>query len=127
VALGTTDLALSPSVVGAAIFTYRPVQNAKVQLMGKYVCKQYADNTGLEAAKLDPYFLLNARLAYTFNMRHGNELECQLAVNNILNHNYRTNAWCGAYYDTEGQTVVTDRGYFQQPGINFTARVIYRF
>jgi hypothetical protein len=60
-------------------------------------------------------------------MRNGNELECQLAVNNILNHNYRTNAWCGAYYDPTGKSVVTDRGYFQQPGRNFMGRVIYRF
>ena len=125
--LGTTDLALSPSLVGAAVFTYRPVKNAKVQLIGKYVGEQYADNTGLDAAKLDAYFLLNSRFAYTFNMRNGNELECQLAVNNILNHNYRTNAWCGAYYDPTGKSVVTDRGYFQQPGRNFMGRVIYRF
>lgn len=130
VAFGTTNLAFSPSLVGAALLTYRPVDNAKLQLIGKYVGKQYADNTGLESAAIDPYFLLNARASYTFNMRHGNELECQLAVNNLLNHNYRTSAWCGAYYDPESNTdknVVFERSYFQQPGINFTARVIYRF
>ena len=124
---GTTDLALSPSVVGAAIFTYRPVDKAKVQLIGKYVGDQYADNTGREESKLDAYFLLNARASYTFDMHHGNQIECQLAVNNILDLNYRTTAWCGTYYDPATGDITTDRGYFQQPGRNFMVRVVYRF
>ena len=124
---GTTDLALSPSIVGAAVATYRPWDNVKFQLIGKYVGKQYADNTGREESILNPYFLLNARASYTFDMRNGNELECQLAVNNILDVNYRTTAWCGTYYDPSTGTLSTDRGYFQQPGINFMGRIIYRF
>ena len=124
---GTTDLALSPSVVGAAIFTYRPCNNAKLQLIGKYVGEQYADNTSREESKLDDYFLLNARASYTFKMRYDNELECQLAVNNLLDVNYRTTAWCGTYYDPATGSLTTDRGYFQQPGINFMGRIIYRF
>lgn len=127
VAMGTTDLAFSPSVVGAAAFTYRPCERAKLQLIGKYVGEQFADNTGLEDAKLDAYFLLNARASYTFPMHHGNELECQLAVNNILDVNYRTSCWCGTYYDPATDTFSTDRGYFQQPGINLMGRIIYRF
>ena len=125
--LKTTDLALSPSVVGAAILTYNPCQRAKLQLIGKYVGKQYADNTGKDEALLDPYFLLNLRASYRFDMGRGNELECQLAVNNILNHNYRTSAWCSAYYNPETLGLTYERAYFQQPGINFTGRVIYKF
>ena len=124
---GKTDLALSPSVIGAAIFTYRPVKNTKIQLIGKYVGDQYADNTGREESKLDAYFLLNARASYTFDLRHGNQIECQLAVNNILDLNYRSTAWCGTYYDPVSGVISTDRGYFQQPGRNFMARVVYRF
>ena len=124
---GNTDLALSPSVVGAAIFTYRPCTNAKVQLIGKYVGKQYADNTGRQESQLDAYFLLNARASYNFHLRHGNQIECQLALNNLLDLNYRTTAWCGTYYDPATGTLSTDRGYFQQPGRNFMARLIYRF
>ncbi len=124
---GATDLALSPSVVGAAVLTYRPLERAKLQLIGKYVGKQYADNTGREESRLDDYFLLNARASYTFNMRHGNKLECQLVVNNILDVNYRNSAWSGTYYDPATGTLTTSRGYFQQPGINFMGRIIYSF
>ena len=124
---GKTDLALSPSAIGAAIFTYRPVENAKIQLIGKYVGDQYADNTGREESKLDAYFLLNARASYTFNLQHGNQIECQFAVNNILDLNYRTTAWCGTYYDPSTGDISTDRGYFQQPGRNYMLRAVYRF
>ena len=124
---GKTDLALSPSVVGAAIFTYRPVDNAKLQLIGKYVGDQYADNTGREESKLDSYFLLNMRASYTFRLHNHNSIECQIALNNLLDKNYRTTAWCGTYYDPSTGDISTDRGYFQQPGRNFMLRISYKF
>ena len=119
----TTDLALSPNIVGAAIITYEPFRNAKLQLTGKYVGKQYADNTSREVYAIDPYFLLNARASYTFHIK-GGELECQLLVNNLLNHNYRLSAWAADY---EWGGYYHGIAYLQQPGINLMGRVIYRF
>ncbi|MBO7101572.1 MAG: TonB-dependent receptor plug domain-containing protein [Bacteroidales bacterium] len=127
----TTDLALSPSVVGAAIATFSPCKDAKLQLIGKYVGKQYADNTSRECYAIDPYFLLNAKASYTWHLKGTNEIEAQLVVNNALNHNYRLNAWAsdwGDTYTTPGTTYFYHlRGYLQQPGINFMGRIIYRF
>lgn len=120
----TTDLALSPDVVGAAIATFTPVKNAKLQLVGKYVGKQYADNTSRECYALDPYFLLNLRASYTWNLRHGNQIEAQLLVNNLTDHRYRLSAWVGDY---EWGGYYHSRGLLQQPGINFMGRVVYRF
>ena len=125
--MGTTNLAFSPSVVGAAIFTYNPVEQAKVQIIGKYVGEQYADNTSREDMLIDDYFLLNLRGSYTFHLNGNNELECQLAVNNVLNHQYRLSAYAYGVYDPATQTFENYRGFFQQPGTNFMARVIYRF
>lgn len=125
--MGTTDLAFSPSVVGAVVATYRPVENAKFQLIGKYVGEQYADNTSREEMKVPDYFLLNARASYTFKFQGGNELECQVAANNLLNLNYRLSAYAYGVYDPATQTFENYRGWFQQPGINFMGRLIYRF
>lgn len=126
---GTTDLALSPSVVGAAIATFVPIKNAKLQLIGKYVGKQYADNTSRECYAIDPYFLLNAKASYTWKLKGTNEIEAQLLVNNALNHNYRLNAWVGDYFsnDPSWYGYYHDRAWLQQPGINFMGRIIYRF
>ena len=126
---GTTDLALSPSVVGAAIATLVPVKNAKLQVIGKYVGKQYADNTGRECYAIDPYFLLNLKASYTWNLGGTKQIEAQLQVNNLLDHQYRLNAWVGDYFsdDASWYGYYHDRAWLQQPGVNFMARVIYRF
>ena len=124
-----TDLSLSPSVVGAAIATFMPVKNAKLQLIGKYVGKQYADNTSRECYAIDPYFLLNAKASYTWKLGGTNEIEAQLLVNNILDHKYRLNAWVSDYFSDKPSWYgyYHDRAWLQQPGINFMGRVIYRF
>lgn len=126
-----TPLALSPSIIVAAVATFVPVKNAKLQLIGKYVGKQYADNTGRECYAVDPYFLLNMRASYTWHIKNNNIIEAQLLVNNILNHQYRLSAWVGDWVDDWSSTTSLyyyhSRGFLQQPGTNFMARVIYRF
>ncbi len=128
---GTTDLALSPSVVGAAIATFTPFKDAKLQLIGKYVGKQYADNTSRECYAIDPYFLLNVKASYTWHLKGTNEIEAQMVVYNVLNHKYRLHAWAGDWVDdftTPGTNYyIHDRTWLQQPGINFMGRLIYRF
>ena len=126
-----TPLALSPSVISAAIATFTPCKDAKLQLIGKYVGKQYADNTGRECYAIDPYFLLNFRASYTWHLRGTNEIEAQLLVNNVLNHQYRLSAWVGDWVDDYSNPSTNyyyhSRGWLQQPGINFMGRIIYKF
>ena len=126
-----TPLALSPSVISAAIATFTPCKDAKLQLIGKYVGKQYADNTGRECYAIDSYFLLNFRASYTWHLRGTNEIEAQLPVNNVLNHQYRLSAWVGDwvddYSDPSTNYYYHSRGWLQQPGINFMGRIIYKF
>lgn len=124
---GTTDLSLSPSVIGAAVATFVPVKNAKIQLTAKYVGKQYADNSGRQEMEVDPYFLLNLRGSYMFTLHSGNTLELQLAVNNILDADYRLSAYASSTINAATGAFTYDRTYFQQPGINFMARVAYKF
>ena len=129
----TTDLALSPSIIGAGIVSYEPIKNSKLQLIGKYVGKQYGDNTSRDVYAIDPYFILSLRASYTFHFAKSQELELQLSVNNLLNHKHRLYAWSEDW--EEGWDSVNDVpqdyhhhiAYYQQPGINFMGRVIYRF
>ena len=129
----TTDLALSPNIVGAAIATFSPVKNARLQLVGKYVGKQYCDNTSRDVYSIDPYFLLNIKASYVWHLRGTNEIEAQLLVNNLLDHKYRLHAWVEDW--AEGWDAVNDvpadyrhhQALLQQPEINFMARVIYKF
>ena len=112
-----TDLSYSPNVIGAAIATFEPVKNLKLQLTGKYVGDQYLDNTSRECYKQDAYFLLNFKAGYTWKLKGSEEIEAQLVVNNLLDRHYRIGAWAGDDYS----------GWYQQPGINCLARVSLRF
>ena len=81
-----TDLSFSPNVVGAAIATFKPFNGAKLQVIGKYVGKQYCDNTSREVYALDPYFLLNLRASYEWTMKNGGFVRFNVTVNNLTNH-----------------------------------------
>lgn len=122
-----TDLSFSPSLIGAAIATFKPFNGAKLQIIGKYVGKQYCDNTSREVYALDPYFLLNIRASYDWKMKNGGYVRFNLAVNNITNHQYRLSAWVGDWADDYSSETTYyyyhSRAYLQQPGINFMAGV----
>lgn len=119
-----TDLSYSPNVIGAAIATFEPVKNLKLQLTGKYVGDQYLDNTSRECYKQDAYFLLNFKAGYTWKLKGSEEIEAQLVVNNLLDRHYRIGAWAGDDY-WDGYYHYS--GWYQQPGINCLARVSLRF
>lgn len=126
-----TDLSFSPSIVGAAIATFKPFNGTKFQIIGKYVGKQYCDNTSREVYALDPYFLLNMRASYDWKLKNGGFIRFNLAVNNVLNHSYRLNAWVGDWVDDYSSATTKyyyhSRAYLQQPGINFMAGVSVGF
>lgn len=127
----TTDLSFSPSIVGAAIATFKPFDGAKLQIIGKYVGKQYCDNTSREVYALDPYFLLNLRASYDLLLKNGGFVRFNLAVNNITNHHYRLSAWVGDWIDDYSSETTCyyyhSRAFLQQPGINFMAGVTVGF
>ena len=128
----TTNLSLSPSVVGAALMTFRPVKNAKLQIIGKYVGKQFCDNTSREVYALNPYFLLNFRASYTWQLPNEREIELQGLLNNITNHKYRLNAWVSDWEDWDDVNDVSlgyhhHQAFLQQPSFNFMVRVIAKF
>jgi iron complex outermembrane receptor protein len=63
---GTTDISFSPSVVSAIGVTWQPTQTLYLNLTGKYVSKQYLDNTSDNAKSIDAYFVSNFSAGYTF-------------------------------------------------------------
>lgn len=132
VALGNTDLSFSPNVVAAlAVGSQVPLghrEPLKVHLTAKYVGEMYCDNTSRPDVLQPDYFLLNGKISHRWVLRRHNgqpntTLTAELIVNNILNNHYRLPAWTSDYYDETGSCTVY-RGYYQQPGINLTGRVV---
>src|SRR5204862_8027222 len=65
----SADIALSPSVVGAATISFLPIKHFEFSLLSKYVSKQYLDNTQNEGRRLDAYYVQDARAIYTFRCK----------------------------------------------------------
>lgn len=123
--LGTTDIAFSPRIVAGSSITYEPLQGLAVNLLSRFVGKQYIDNTSSADRMLDPYFVNDLVIRYSFHPKFMKEIGLSLQVNNLFNAEYETNAWIYRYY-TEGSYGVYD-GYFPQAGIHFFGGIDLRF
>lgn len=119
--IGTTNLAFSPNTTAGAEISWAFAKGFDASLYGKYVAKQFIDNTSSDDRSLDAYFVSNFRLSWMVEPDFVRGLEINLNVNNLLNAEYETNAWVYRYY-TEG-TYGKEDGYFPQAGINFMVGV----
>jgi len=122
-----TDIAFSPSVIGASTLRFTPVDNLSLSLEGKYVGDQYVDNTMDPDRKLDAYFVNDLRLNYFLDAPFFRELEIVLQVNNLFDVTYETNAWVYKGVVGDQGLISIDDGYFPQAGRHFMAGLNLRF
>jgi iron complex outermembrane recepter protein len=123
--LGTVDIAYSPSVIFSSDLSFRFLKTLDLHLISKYVGKQYFDNTMNEERTIAPYFVNNARIDFTPVIKHTDNIEIQMLVNNLLNVKYENNAYGGNWY--EDGVEKTWSYYFPQAGTNFITRILVRF
>ncbi len=123
--LGTVDIAYSPRVTGSAELEVNPVERFSVRLTGKYVGKQYFDNTMSPDRTIDAYFVSNLAAAYGIEMKKAGELTLRFMVNNLFNTLYENNAYGGMW--SEDGVEKTWAYFFPQAGINYTAGISLSF
>ena len=140
-----TDLALSPNILASAelsydIFKEDSQKSLTFALLGKYVGKQFIDNTSNENTVLDPYFFSDFRINFKIKTKAINEIGITLLVNNVFGSKFSTNAWTYRYisefYDGrpddpytryEGDGVYNLTGFYPQAGINYLLGVNFAF
>lgn len=148
-----TDIAFSPSVIAGSQLVYTPINSAQygaleLALISKYVGEQFIDNTSSAYAKLDAYWVHDARLQYTVKDKFCKEIIFTGSVRNLLNTQYTSNAWLyrfqskgwnptlasdpvygDPYANAEGED--TGRynliGLFPQASLNFFAGLTLKF
>jgi iron complex outermembrane receptor protein len=74
---------------------------------------------------LDPYFINDLRISYTFLPDFLKEISIQLQLSNLFNVQYETNAWVYRYYEAGNEGIYD--GYFPQAGTHVMAGVRVRF
>lgn len=119
------DIAFSPNVIGGSNFLYRPMKSVEVALLTKYVGLQYLDNTSDKGRSIDPYFINDVRLTYTWKPQWMRELSVSLLANNIFEVKYSSNGYTYGYFGGGSET--RQNYYYPQAGRNYLAMVAMRF
>jgi iron complex outermembrane receptor protein len=120
---GTSAIAFSPSIIAAGGVVLTPFYHSKsgkafsLELLEKYVGKQYLDNTSNESRKLDAYGLLDVRLRYNPSIGGFRNLGFTLMLNNVLDKAYESNGYTYSYI--YGGSTTTQNFYFPQAGFNW--------
>ncbi|WP_121356415.1 TonB-dependent receptor [Flavisolibacter nicotianae] len=120
-----TDISFSPSAIGAATVTATPFRHFTVDLLSKYVGKQYLDNTSNEGRKLNPYFTEDVRLAYALQKGALKNADIIFQVNNVFDKKYEPTGYTYSYlYNT---TLTTENYYYPMAGTTWTLGLNIRF
>ena len=136
-------IAFSPAVISGGSVTVKPFakRHFAAELFGKYVSRQYLDNTGTELASLDPYFFGDLRLSYTRPFGKRDYLvSLDLLVRNLFDAQLVSNGWVYRYrspgYDgrpDDPYTLLEEgdqyqlTGRYPQAGRNYLAGLRVRF
>ena len=124
-----TDILMSPSIVGMASLTVRPfagssrsLKSAYASLSGKYVGKQYYDNTSAEERTIPAYFVGDLSLGYEIS-----SLSFSFHIHNLLNRKYYADAWLWRAYFQQDDTYYSDIGIYPQAPVNLMFKVKFAF
>jgi iron complex outermembrane receptor protein len=124
-----TDILMSPSVVGMASVTFRPfagrsdsLKSVYASLNGKYIGKQYYDNTSSDEYSIPAYFVGDLSLGYELS-----SLSLSLHVHNLFNRKYYADGWLWRAYFQEDDAFYSDLGIYPQAPMNFMFKAAWRF
>lgn len=119
-----TSILMSPSVTGTGRVTFTPafVPRLSISVAGKYVGKQYYDNTSCEDRSLPAYTVMSAQAEYSLG-----KIKFAIFVDNMLNRKYVADAWVYRARFADGSADYVEDGMFPQAGINGILKVSYTF
>ena len=137
----TTDILMSPSMVGMVSATFRPFTGGSAGLYrslkslyltwnGKYVGKQYYDNTSSDDRSIPAYFVADMAVGYEFPLRRrggeGSSIGLSFHVHNMFNRMYYANGWVYRAYFQQEDSYYTEEGIYPQAPANFMFKISWR-
>lgn len=120
-----TDIAFSPATVAGTQLMFYPAKQFEMGVLGKYVGRQYMDNSQLNRSKLNAFATQDVRISYSFAHKVFKQIQLIAQVNNLFNKLYEPNGYSYSY--TSGGVLYTDNGYYPMAGRNFMVAVNLRF
>jgi len=92
-----TDIAYSPNQVGALGIQYSYKENFSLQILQKFVGRQFLDNTSDISRSLDAYTFTEMFANYSHQFKNGDVLNFKLQVSNALNNYFANNGYTWGY------------------------------
>lgn len=119
------DISFSPELIFGYTVTARPVKGLSIDWLGKYVGRQYLDNTSDIARSLKSYLVNDLRFNYTVPQTFFKKLALQLSLNNLFNVKYAPNGFTYAYIEEGVQKA--QNAYLPMATFNFMTGVRIAF
>lgn len=112
-----TPIAFSPKWVGSYNLRITPIQNLNLNLIGKYVDRQYLDNTGDKSRSIRAYYNQNIQLSYDLSRVFFKNTQFVFQVNNVFNKMYESNGYTFSYI--YGGDLLTENYYYPMAKTNW--------
>lgn len=122
-----TNLTLSPEIIGMAMVTVNPCKSVTFSLNGKYVGKQYMNNSSADIARVPSYFVAGFNASKDFQLKNNSGIQLSFIVDNLFNNKYYSYGWIYEARFADGSAPSFSRGVYAQAEINFIAKVAYKF
>jgi iron complex outermembrane receptor protein len=119
------DIAFSPGTTARAEIGWSPADAVEVGLSGRYVGRQYLDNTETESRSLDPWFVTDLRVTGKLHPSFMKEITVTVAAMNILDELYESNGYTYSYI--YGGSKISENYYYPQAGRNFMVQLMMKF
>ena len=111
-----TDIALSPNFIYSNNFEYT-YKKLQLNLIQKFVSKQYLDNTQNENISLNAYFVHDLKCTYNLKFSFLKSIQVSTTILNIFNELYEPNGYTYKYIDNG--LVQTINYYYPNAGTQF--------
>ena len=131
---GKTTMLMSPSMTGMVRLNFTPwracasnsLKTTTLSIDGKYVGKQFLDNTMSDTRSIPSYFVSCLSLNHEFELNAG-RLGLGAYINNLFNNMYYADGWCWKNIVEEDDAFIDGVGVYPQAPMNFMLKVSWRF
>ena len=114
-----TDISFSPAITGGGSVNVFPFRQAEINLIGKYVGRQFLDNTSNRNRSLHGYYVQDIRLSYDLKPKNFKSMQFFVVAGNVFSEKYEANGYSFSYL--YGGNVTTENYYFPMATINVLA------
>lgn len=125
--LKKSDLTLSPEIIGMGVIRVSPVKNSEISLSGKFVGRQYVDNSSDKTARVPSYFTMSLNAYKRFKIRNKTGITISLCIDNLLNRKYYSYGWIYRAKFASGEPDYIEKGVYAQATTHFIAKIAIDF